>query len=126
MDLKGLRYTAAYIRAAYDCTTDATVFHFIEDALAEIERLERLELNKAERLLQLFTKKFPPPENCVHLFKLRQDGKPGLELLLNINGTFNSFGFEPEDFDKPDNQIVQEISLLFQTVTEIRQKGNGS
>lgn len=120
MNLKGLKHTAASIRAAYSCTSDATVFHFIEDALAEVERLESVGLDKAERLLKLFTEKFPPPEKCAHLFKIRQDGKPGLELVLSTDGVFNSFGFEPEDLRKDDREIVEEISRMLDIVKGVK------
>jgi len=115
MSLKGLKHTAASIKAAYDCTADATVFHFIEDALAEVERLEA-ELGKAERVLQLFTERYPPPEKGAHIFKLRQDGQEGLELVLNLDGKFYSFGFEREDFEKTAEAIVEEISLMFRSI----------
>lgn len=81
-------------------------------------------MEKTELILKSFTEKFPPPDRCAHIFKLRQDGKSGLELVLNINGEWNSFGFEPEDFGKPVEQIVDEITTLFKTVKAIERIKN--
>jgi len=75
-----------------------------------------LSMDKIEGLLKLFTGKYPPLDKCAHIFKLRQDGKDGLELVLNIEGKFYMFGFDPEDFMKTDKEILEKVAAILKSV----------
>jgi nicotinic acid phosphoribosyltransferase len=73
-------------------------------------------MEKIEGLLQLFTARFPPPEQGAHVFKLRQDGKDGLELVLNVRGKFYTFGFDPKDFMRSDGETMDKVTVLLKQV----------
>jgi len=65
-----------------------------------------------EQLLLLLTEKYPPPEGRNHAITLRQDGKPGLALVLAIGEQFHTFHLDHEDFNSSAEDILEGVEEL--------------
>ena len=68
-----------------------------------------MSLHVAKDLLDVATTMLPPPEGRYHSLMLREDGEPGLAIVLQLGEKWKTMHLDEEDMNRPPAEVMKEI-----------------